>query len=220
MHLHLVKARMERPWCKMGSKNAAVIIDCLVAAVLDSSDVKEEVLKRQKSGEFADLVPHLKLMPNNERAGVIVSSGHHVLLKNGIVCLFIGCFHRVSSDDPCAVDCVYLPLEPFKDTVVSPPTQPTRSSRRRDEVAAVPPPPKISWAQKYNACRHPGARLPWLKRREASRWQVAPSSCIRFKVLVQPALAVGVLAHISNNGHLLVHDIFNYDGIRQEEKPT
>jgi hypothetical protein len=48
---------------------------------------------------------------------------------------------------------------------------------------------------------------------------VAPSSRIRFKVLVQPALAVGIYARLSSNGHLLVHDIFNYDGIRQEEKP-
>jgi hypothetical protein len=38
--------------------------------------------------------------------------------------------------------------------------------------------------------------------------------------LVQPALVVGAFARISNKGHLLVHDIFNYDGIRQEEKPS
>jgi hypothetical protein len=210
---------MERPWCKPGLKNAAVIIDCLVAGVLDAADVKEEVLKRQQTGEFADLVPHLKLLPNHERAGVIVSSGHHVLLKNGIVCLFIGSFHRVSSKDPHAVDCVYLPLEPYHDTVVAQPREPMRSSRRTDEAPVAPPPQKLTWSQRYNACRHPGAKLPWLKRCHASLFQVAPSSCIRFKVLVQPAFVVGVFARISNNGHLLVHDIFNYDGIRQEEKP-
>jgi hypothetical protein len=69
MLVHL--ERTERPWCKQGSKNAQVIIDCLVSGVLDAADVKEEVLKRQKTGEFADLVPHLKLFPNHERAGVI-----------------------------------------------------------------------------------------------------------------------------------------------------
>lgn len=217
--MFVILVRMERPWCKPGLKNAAVIIDCLVAGILDAADVKEEVLKRQKTGEFADLVPHLKLLPNHERAGVIVSSGHHVLTKNGIVCLFIGCFHRVSSQDPDAVDCVYLPLEPFEDTVVPQQREHMRSARRRDEDPVVAPPQKLTWAQKYNACRHPGAKLPWLKRRDASRCQVAPSSCIRFKVLVQPALVVGVFARISNIGHLLVHDIFNYDGIRQEERP-
>jgi len=208
--------RTERPWCKKGLKNAQVIIDCLVSGVLDSADVKEEVLKRQKTGEFADLVPHLKLFPNHERAGVIVSSGHHVLTKNGIVCLFIGCFHRISSHDPQAVDCVLLPLEPFKETVVAQSRQPSRNSRQKEDA----PPQKILWSQRYNACRHPGAKLPWLKRRDSSRFQVAPSSCIRFKVLVQPALVVGAFAQISNKGHLLVHDIFNYDGIRQEEKPS
>ena len=178
--------------------------------------MKAEVEKRQKTGEFTDLVPHLKLFPNHERAGVIVYSGHHVLMKNGIVCLFIGCFHRFSSQDPVAVDCVFLPLEPYNETVVAQTRQPTRSSRQKEDA----PRQKISWPQRYNACRHPGAKLPWLKRREASRFQVAPSSSIRFKVLVQPALVVGLFARISNNGHLLVHDIFNYDGIRQEEKPT
>jgi len=188
----------------------------LVSGVLDAADVKEEVLKRQKTGEFADLVPHLKLFPNHERAGVIVSSGHHVMMKNGIVCLFIGCFHRFSSQDPQAVDCVFLPLEPFHETVVAQSRQPARNSRHKEDA----PTQKIVWSQRYNACRHPGAKLPWLKRRDASRYQVAPSSSIRFKVLVQPALVVGVFARISNKGHLLVHDIFNYDGIRQEEKPS
>ena len=210
---------MERPWCKPALKNAAVILDCLAAGLLDSADVHEEVLRRQRSGEFADLVPHLKLLPNHERAGVIVSSGHHVLLKNGIVCLFIGCYHRRSCEDPEAVDCVYLPLEPYIHTVVAQPTQTSRSSRRVHEVPAIPPPAKISWADRYNASRHPGAGLPWMKRRAAPMMQVAPSSRIRFKVLVQPKLAVGIYARLSNNGHLLVHDIFNYDGIRQEEKP-
>jgi hypothetical protein len=37
---------------------------------------------------------------------------------------------------------------------------------------------------------------------------------------VQPALAVGAFARITNEGHLLVHDIFNFDALRQEEIPT
>ena len=141
------------------------------------------------------------------------------MLKNGIVCLFIGCYHRISSEDTDAVDFVYLPLVPYTDTLVTQPTQRSRSSRRVDEVPAVPQHGKISWCDMYNACRHPGAGLPWMKRCVASMMQVAPSSRIRFKVLVQPALGVGIYARLSNNGHLLVHDIFNYDGIRQEEKP-
>ena len=141
MLLHL--ERTERPWCKKGLKNPQVIIDCLVSGVLDAADVKEEVLKRQKTGEFADLVPHLKLFPNHERAGVIVSSGHHVLMKSGIVCLFIGCFHRFSSHDPQAVDCVFLPLEPFTETVVAQSRQPTRNSRHKEDA-----PPQKSFGHK------------------------------------------------------------------------
>ena len=192
-----------------------------MSGVMDSADVKDEVLSRVKSGEYADLVPHLKLLPNHERAGVIVTSGHHVLLKNGLVCLFIGCFHRTCKANKLAVDCVFLPLEPFREVAVVPlPKRPSRSLRSASHSEEGAAPTKLSWAQKYDACRHPGAKLPWLKRRHASYFQIGPSSVVRFKVLVQPALAVGAFARITNEGHLLVHDIFNFDGLRQEEIPT
>ena len=196
----------ERPWCPVQSRSLRDILAMIKERVCDHEDVCSAVIESSETGEFRGLVPKLKLFGNHERAAVILSSGHYVLMKNGKVCLFLGCFHRTAEDDSNAFDCAYLPLVPYDYL----------NKKQRRELQA----PKLRSSIGYSSCLHPGAKLPWLRRLSTDRIVIAASSNIRLKITVQPAFACKESTKMTNDGHLLVHGICNYAALRNEEVPS
>jgi hypothetical protein len=103
---------------------------------------------------------NLKLLRRQGRPGVVLASGHHVMLDDGEVCLFVAAI-STAQNEPAAI---VIPLEQHGP--------PTNSKRKR------------------SGTRHPGAGLLWLQRCPLTEVKAVLASRITFRVHVVPAFTI------------------------------
>ena len=124
-----------------------------------------------------------------ERPSIVLVPGQYVLLHTKEICLYVGSFVDLDGK--------------IRGLVIN--TRPYVQKRPRDK--------------RSRCSMHPGTKLPWLSRCPAHEVRSIRSRSILCRVFVVPALFVTRENEVSHNGYLLVHGIFNWQLLNQEDHP-
>ena len=152
--------------------------------------------------EFLRLTEHTTVEPRlqlrripasalyGERPSIVLVPGQYVRLHTEEICMYVGSFVDVLGN----IRAMVIRTRPY--------VQKKRTRGKRTPTSL-----------------HPGALLPWLARCPAQDIRSISSRSILCRVFVVPALFVTPENEISHDGYLLVHGIFNWQLLHQEDHP-
>ena len=191
-----VVSRYMRTACIWKTKSPlAKILEFLECVDFHAADTFAATREFLRLTEHTTVGPRLQLrrIPASalygERPSIVLVPGQYVRLHTEEICLYVGSFVDV--------------LGKIRAMVIS--TRPYVQKRTR--------------GKRTPTSLHPGALLPWLARCPAQDIRSISSRSILCRVFVVPALFVTQENEISHEGYLLVHGIFNWQLLHQEDHP-
>mmetsp|Transcript_54268 Transcript_54268/g.107747 ORF Transcript_54268/g.107747 Transcript_54268/m.107747 type:complete len:624 (+) Transcript_54268:64-1935(+) len=175
-----------------------VYIACHTSGAASISEHAEAYVR--SLGSSVRIGSRLKLLRIPNRPGVVLTPGHHVMQRDGSVFLFVAPLVENSTAGL------------FNRALVIPLVQ-------RQAAAGSKARKRKGLADADETMKHPLACLPWLERLSTDSMKVIDASSIQYRVHVVPAFIVTEDGEVGEDGFLLNHGIFNYSGLRHEQRP-